>query len=249
MVINDITRFLMKHNDQELINKFLVYDEIKGYTSNLLPDIGDILNKSYKAAFVENRREVTEKIGLFSCDRLDKKVSFIRNGCLPKKEVLDTIERVTYSSASYRKFMNKWQQDFTKKDLQKVQQIPALTKFKESNIENSSMLVEENSKSRKSKRNLFIPGVQDEEFNVIDKVRFNHREKVVRISTIADNESEDSMGDVDELKYDHLYSKSIVLREKVRLLTNFGMGEKGVLAELMANINSELEEMSLQISY
>ena len=59
---------------------------------------------------------------------------------------------------------------------------------------------------------------------------------------------EESMGDVDEVRYDMLYTKSIVLRKKLEKLLSYGIGEKDKLVKVLESLTKGLIDLDQQIS-
>jgi hypothetical protein len=56
------------------------------------------------------------------------------------------------------------------------------------------------------------------EVNLIDKLRFMREDLDGKVGCVDGNKSDDTMGDVEELRYDSLYAKSMVLRRKMNIL-------------------------------
>ena len=62
------------------------------------------------------------------------------------------------------------------------------------------------------------------------------------------NKSHESLGDVDELRYETLYTKSIVLRRKLDALESLAVGQKGKVTQILNKLAVELSELCGQIN-
>ena len=55
------------------------------------------------------------------------------------------------------------------------------------------------------------------------------------------------MGDVEELKYDQLYTKAIVLRHKMKMIQSAGIGEKSKMIGVLKTLKEEIAELNSEI--
>jgi hypothetical protein len=85
------------------------------------------------------------------------------------------------------------------------------------------------------------------EGNLIGKIKFIKENLDRKMGNNDGDRSDDTMGDVDELRYDTLYAKSMVLRRKMNILLGEDIGDKGRLRKILNCLVEELAGLSQQI--
>jgi hypothetical protein len=213
-------RFIIGHNDQEVLKSFLEFDENKGYTRHLLTSFANIQKFIHEAAYKAAQRDKIFKQDLplhqkfeknhnIKCKVSDKPQS-LQNSQPPEQQL-------TYQPVSTRKFKAKFLEYWNEEDYCELTEQPGkVTKANGDSRPGNATFDSQNGANYRKRQVTNLD--KNFEVNLIDKLRFIRENLDGKMVNIDGNKSDDTMGDVDELRYDSLYAKSMVLRRKMNIL-------------------------------
>ena len=238
----DLMKFLLQNNDKKTISTFQQLDKTKAYTNHLLDNFEEVFEIADKFARKDYQKTKLQKTGQKIPEKMTKNISYNFNKIMLPSSENHINNQIKYQTSTVRNFKNLFHKNYSNEDFFNV---------------TGQNLTCCNQKNMNSKRR----SVTLRDFKGITQgvLRTTHQERV-SVSKIQfaknniekgliceDNESDNSMGDVDELKYDNLYTRSVVLRSKLDKLLAMNIGEKGILIEVLKALVEELADLSDQI--
>ena len=232
-LICDLISFLFKQNNLMVTDNFFMIDKFSGYMSHLLGNFEELCKLAYVDANKDHATDKNEKLRLDFFQKNYDKVSMqtIDNHNNPKDG------KIVYYSKNMKRFKNTYTK-FESEDMYNQ----AISKPIESDNSHCGDNHDQGVGTFKNKES-------DEENNIIRSIRFSKLDQNHKISSDNDiHNTEGSMGDVDELKYDNLYTKSIVLRRKIDYLKSVTFSESGKLRKILDKMVEEIAELSDHIS-
>jgi hypothetical protein len=213
-------RFIIGNNDQEVLKNFLAIDKNKGYTRHLLTSFENIQKFIHEAAYNAAQRDKIFKEDLTIEQKFEKKHNI-------KSKVFDNSkshqipqslpQQLTYQPVSTRKFKAKFLEFWNEEDYCKLTEQPGKV-AKAMGDQGPEKASFDNQNGANWRKRQVTNLDKNFEVNLIDKLRFMKENLDRKLGNIDGNKSDDTMGDVEELRYDSLYAKSMVLRRKMNIL-------------------------------
>ena len=232
----DLISFIFKTNSDFIIDNFMSLDKIPGYTSHLLTHFEELYKMAYISAVKEKKLEkVPKKNYMEPFENINRKAHILTKSSVALEDITDGGKpvkpvrngRIIYFPHNMVKFKRIYSRFADSQSC-----IKALARA-DTNID---------------KNKEHVSNLEDRELKIQEDLRFDKEINEHLLYNGDRIKSEGSMGDVDELKYDALYTKSIVLRKKMDMLRVLSISENGRAICVLNKLAEELTELSDQIS-